>query len=140
MRAADDDACKLLSKVEITKTTGMMVGDGMAKPPIPGILAQCIWDQSGTGASSQYRPGQVKVILADAQHMAITIRAMEKYGENVPGLGSKAISSKAPALGTGAAFTVAVMDAKGGFGVTAAGKEVTVDQVVALAKSVESRR
>jgi hypothetical protein len=32
------------------------------------------------------------------------------------------------------------MDAKGGVGVTAAGKDVTADQVVALAKAVESRR
>jgi hypothetical protein len=29
---------------------------------------------------------------------------------------------------------------RAGFGVTAAGKDVTVDQVVALAKSVESHR
>jgi hypothetical protein len=87
----------------------------MAKQPIPGILAQSIWDQDGTGASSEYRPGQVKVIMGDAQHMAITIRAMENLGQSVPGLGSKAVSSKAHALGTGAAFTVAVMDAKGRF-------------------------
>jgi len=42
--------------------------------------------------------------------------------------------------GAGAAFTVTVVDAKGGFGITVAGKDVTVDRVVALAKIVESHR
>ena len=96
----------------------------MAKQPILGILANAFGTRVEPGAWSQYRPGQVKVILGDAQHMAITIRAMEDLDPSVPGLGSKAVSSKAPALGMGA---VAVMDAKGGFEVTAAGKNVTVD-------------
>ena len=124
-------ACTLLTPADIAKATGLKVDNGTAGPPIPGVLGKCTWTGSGN---------RVIVTLSDAQHMQITIEATEKSGgTDVPGLGSKAVGTKAAAF-TGGGYIVSVIDTKGGFGVSTLGNEGGRDRAIALAKIVESRR
>src|SRR5690348_15832825 len=72
VHAADNDACVLLTKVEIQKETGLMVTDGTAGKPIPGVLGRCTWDGPGNA--------RVIVTLADAQHLGLTVKAQQQTG------------------------------------------------------------
>jgi len=124
-------ACTLLTPADIAKATGLKVDNGTAGPPIPGVLGKCTW----TGSENR-----VIVTLSDAQHMQITIAATEKSGgTDVPGLGSKAVGTKAAPF-AGGGYIVSVLDTKGGFGVSTLGNEGSRDRAIALAKIVESRR
>lgn len=130
--AADNDACALLTKVEIQKEAGLTVADGMPGKPIPGVLGRCTWDASGNS--------RVIVTLADAQHMGLTVKAQQQTsGEDIKGLGATAVGVKGAAF-TGGGYIVSVLDAKGGFGISILGKEGTRERAIALAKIVESRR
>ncbi|HEY2434004.1 MAG TPA: hypothetical protein VGI12_15120 [Vicinamibacterales bacterium] len=79
------------------------------------------------------------VTLADAQHMGLTVKAQQKTGEDIKGLGSTAVGVKGAGF-TGGGYIVSVLDAKGGFGVSILGKDGTRERTVALARVVESHR
>jgi hypothetical protein len=127
--AADTGPCALLSPADIAKATSVTVGNGTAGSPIPGVLGRCTWAAGDT---------KVIVTLTDAPHMEVTVKAQQKSGTDVPGLGSKAVGVKGAALTGG--YIVSVVDAKGGFGVSILGKEGTPERAIALAKMIESRR
>ncbi|MHB8755385.1 MAG: hypothetical protein ACYC92_10590 [Candidatus Acidiferrales bacterium] len=129
---ANSAACALLTPADIAKATGIKVGNGTAGASIPGVLGRCTWLGGGNT--------KMIVTLADARHMQITVAAQEHSGGTaVPGLGSKAVGIKGAAF-TGGGYTVSVLDAKGGFGLSILGKDGTRDRAIALAKVVESRR
>jgi hypothetical protein len=72
--------------------------------------------------------------------MQVTLAAQERSGgTSVSGLGSKAVAVKAAGMSGGGSI-VSVLDAKGGFGVSLLGPAGTQDQVIALARIVESHR
>ena len=126
-----DDACALITPAEILKTTGLKVSDGAAGAAIPGVLGRCTWSAGHN---------RVIVTLADARHMQITVAAWEHSGgTSIPGLGSKAVGIKADDF-TGGGYIVSVLDAKGGFGISLLGSAGSHDNVIAMAKIVESRR
>src|SRR5215471_3749604 len=130
--AADNDACALLTKAEIQKVTGLMVGDATPGKPVPGVLGRCTWDGPGNS--------RVIVTLADAQHIGLTVKAQQQTGgEDITGLGSTAVGNKGAGF-TGGGYIVNVVDAKGGFGVSVLGKDGTREHAIALAKVVETRR
>jgi hypothetical protein len=126
-----DDACALLTPADIAKTISWKVGAGAAGSASPGTFGKCTWTTAeGT---------RVIVTLTDTRHAQITINAWEGAGgKDVPGLGVKAVSSKAADITGG--YIVTVQDAKGGFGVSVLGRSATADNPIALAKIVESRR
>lgn len=130
--AADNDACALLTKAEIQKGTGLMVGDATPGKPIPGVLGRCTWDGPGNS--------RVIVTLADAQHMGLTVKAQQQTGgEDIKGLGSTAVGVKGSGF-TDGGYSVSVLDTKGGFGVSILGKDGTRERAIALAKIAESHR
>jgi hypothetical protein len=130
--AADNDACALLTKPEIQKVTGLMVGDATPGKPVPGVLGRCTWDGPGNS--------RVIVTLADAQHIGLTVKAQQQTGgEDIKGLGSTAVGNKGAGF-TGGGYIVNVVDARGGFGVSILGKDGTQERAIALAKVVESHR
>ena len=130
--AADNDACALLMKAEIQKVTGLMVGDATPGKPVPGVLGRCTWDGPGNS--------RVIVTLTDAQHIGLTVKAVQQNGgEDIKGLGATAIGNKGAGF-TGGGYIVSVVDAKGGFGVSILGKDGTRERAIALAKVVESHR
>jgi len=109
-----------------------MVADATPGKPVAGVLGRCTWDG----------PGNRRVILTlvDAQHMGLTLKAQQQTGgEDIKGLGSTAVGSKDAGF-TGGGYTVSVLDAKGGFGVSILGKDGTRERAIALAKVVESHR
>ena len=125
------DACALITPAEILKTTGLKVSDGVAGAAIPGVLGRCTWSAGHN---------RVIVTLADARHMQITVEAQEQSGgTSISGLGSKAVGVKADDF-FGGGYIVSVLDAKGGFGVSLLGPGGSHDNVIAMAKIVESRR
>jgi hypothetical protein len=127
-----NDACAMLSPADIAKATVLKVENGSAGKPIPGVLGKCTW--TGQGDT------KVIVTLGDAQHIGLTVSAVEQSGgEKLPGLGTRAVGNKGAGF-TGGGYVVNVLDAKGGFGVSILGKEGTKEQAIALAKLVESRR
>jgi hypothetical protein len=128
---AADSACALLTLADISTTTGLMVTNGAAGAPIPGVLGRCTW--MGKGDS------RVIVTLTDASHMQTTIAAQQKSGVELSGLGLKALGTRGAPV-TGGGYIVSVLDAKGGFGVSILGKEGTQDRAIALAKVVASHR
>lgn len=126
-----DDACALLTPADIAKALSWKVDAGTAGPAIPGVLGKCTWTAPDKS--------RVIVTLTDTRHAEITINAWKGAGgADVPGLGSKAVSTKAADFTGG--WIVTVEDAKGGFGVSALGRSATLDNAIALAKIVESRR
>jgi hypothetical protein len=126
------DACNLIGVGEITKATGLTVGNGKPGTPIPGVLGRCTWQGSGST--------RIVLTLADTQHMQRTIEAQQASGGSPEtGLGSKAVGIKGAAF-TGGGYIVSVVDGKGGFGVSILGTEGTRERVLALAKLVESHR
>src|SRR5215813_1481756 len=107
-------ACALLTKAEIQKETGLMVADATPGKPVAGVLGRCTWD-----GPDNWR---VTLTLVDAQHMGLTLKAQQQTGgEDIKGLGSTAVGSKDAGF-TGGGYTVSVLDAKGGFGVSILGK------------------
>jgi hypothetical protein len=129
---AANDACALLTPADIAKATGITVATGSAGKPVPGVLGRCTWTGEGNA--------KVIVTLGDAQHMAVTVKAVEESGgESVPGVGTKAVGMKGAGF-NGGGYIVNVLDAKGGFGVSILGKQGTRGGVIALAKIVESHR
>ena len=125
-----NDACALLTPADIAKAAGLKVGAGTAGKPMPGILGKCTWTGEGNTG--------VIVTLTDAQHMQITMSAVEHGGKAVPDIGSKAVGIKQAAFVGG--YIVWVLDANGGFGASVFGKNGTLEQAIAVAKMVESRR
>jgi hypothetical protein len=132
LSAAEKDVCALLTKAEIQKETGLMVADAAPGKPVPGVLGRCTWEAPGNS--------RVIVTLADAQHMALTVKTQQQTGgEDIKGLGSTAVGIKGAGL-TGGGYIVSVLDAKGGFGVSILGKDGTRERTIALAKVVASHR
>ena len=128
---AQNDACSLLDNAAIAAATSLKVATGTAGAPIPGVLGRCTWTASST---------RVIVTLTDAQHMGTTMAAIEQSGgENVPGLGTKAVGNEGADF-TGGGYIVNVLDARGGFAVSVLGKDGTKDRAMALAKIVEIHR
>jgi len=126
-----EDACATLTPADIAKTISWKVGAGAPGKVIPGILGKCTWTASENA--------RVIVTLTDARHAQITIQAWQGAGgKDVPGIGTKAVSTPATDLTGG--WIVTVQDAKGGFGVSVLGRSATLENAVALAKVVESRR
>lgn len=126
-----DDACAALSPDDIAKTISWKVGAGTPGKPIPGVLGRCTWTNSDNG--------RVIVTLTDARHASITVQTWESSGgKDLSGIGTKAVSIKAPSLTGG--WIVTVEDAKGGFGVSVLSEKGTEDNAIALAKIVERRR
>ncbi|HKT07393.1 MAG TPA: hypothetical protein VJR24_05820 [Gemmatimonadaceae bacterium] len=77
--------------------------------------------------------------MTDARHASITVQTWESSGgKDLSGIGTKAVSIKAPSLTGG--WIVTVEDAKGGFGVSVLSEKGTEDNAIALAKIVERRR
>ena len=127
-----DDACALLSPADIAKATTLKVGNGSLGKPIPGVLGRCTW--TGDGDT------KVIVTLGDAQHIGLTVSAVEQSGgEQLPGLGTKAVGTKGAPF-TGGGYIVNVLDTKGGFGLSILGKDGSKERATALAKLVESHR
>jgi hypothetical protein len=127
-----NDACALLSPADIAKATTLKLENGSAGKPIPGVLGRCTW--TGDGDT------KVIVTLGDAQHIGLTVSAVEQSGgEKLPGLGTRAVGNKGAGF-TGGGYVVNVLDAKGGFGVSILDKDGTRERAVALAKLVEGRR
>ena len=126
-----NDACGLLDSAAIASATSLKVASGTAGAAIPGVLGRCTWTGDNT---------RVIVTLTDAQHMGTTMAAIEgSGGENVPGVGTKAVGNKGAGF-TGGGYIVNVLDARGGFGVSVLGSAGTKDRAVALAKIVEGHR
>ena len=126
-----DDACALLTAADIAKAISWKVDAGTAGPAIPGVLGKCTW--TATDKS------RVIVTVTDTRHAEITIHAWEGAGgKDLSGLGTKAVSTKAADLTGG--WIVTVEDGKGGFGVSVLGRTATLDNGIALARVVESRR
>jgi len=129
---SSNDACALVGAGEITKATGLTVGNGIPGTPIPGVLGRCTWQGSGNT--------KIVLALADTQHMQHTIEAQQASGGSPEtGLGSKAVGIKGAGF-TGGGYTVSVVDGKGGFGVSILGAEGTRERVLALAMLVKSHR
>ncbi len=122
-----NDACALLSPADIAKATMLQVESGSAGKPIPGVLGRCTW--TGDGDT------KVVVTLGDAQHIGLTVSAVEQSGgEKLPGLGTRAVGSKGAGF-TGGGYVVNILDAKGGFGVSILGREGTKERAIVLAAS-----
>ncbi len=126
------DACKLLSRAQIAKATGLHVAKGKEGPPMAGATGNCWW-VAGDGT-------KIVVTVADASHMQVTMQSQVQAGaEELKGIGTSAVAT----AGTGeteGGYNISVLDKKGGVAVSIQGSAGTSDKTAALAKVIETHR